>query len=126
MKPLRLLLVDDEETVVFALERYFIRRGFEVDHAGDLDEAESRLATAQYDVVIADLRLTGVQGAEGLEIIAYVRKHCPATRTVLLTAYGTPEVEAEARRRGADVVMRKPKPLHDLAQVVLGLVESRK
>jgi CheY-like chemotaxis protein len=68
--------------------------------------------------------LTGVHGAEGLDLIAYVREHCPRTRTVLLSAYSSPELEQEALRRGADVVLRKPKPLADLTQVILGLLKD--
>lgn len=124
MKIPRMLILEDEESIAFAMKRYFLRRGFEVDSARELEEAEALLANLRYDIVVADLRLTGVHGAEGLEVIAYVREHCPWTRTILLTAYGSPEIEAEAKSRGVDAVIRKPKPLPDLAQVVLGLLEQ--
>lgn len=119
----RILIVDDEESIVFAMSRYFQARGFEVDHARELEEAEALVSNVRYAVVIADLRLTGVHGAEGLEIVGYVREHCPWTKTILLTAYGSPELEEEARRRGVDLVLRKPKPLPDLAQMVFGLLQ---
>jgi ActR/RegA family two-component response regulator len=118
----RLLIVDDEEAIVFSMKRYFTAREFQVDCARELEEAQALLANVRYAAVIADLRLTGVHGAEGLEIIGFIREHCPWTRTVLLTAYGSPELEAEARSRGVDVVLRKPKPLAELAQVVLALI----
>ena len=51
--------------------------------------------------MIADLRLTGIYGVEGLDIIQWSRHLRPETRVVLLTGNGTPEIEAEARRRGA-------------------------
>jgi CheY-like chemotaxis protein len=123
--PDRLLIVDDEESIVFAMKRYFQSRGFEVDCAHELEEAQALLANVAYAAVIADLRLTGVHGAEGLEIVGYARAHCPWIKTILLTAYGSPELEEEARRRGVDTVLRKPKPLPDLAQTVLGLLEAR-
>lgn len=120
----RLLIVDDEESIVFAMTRYFTARGFNVDAARELEEAQALLVNFQYAAVIADLRLTGVHGAEGLDIIDHVRQHCPATRTILLTAYGSPELEDEARARGVDAVLRKPKPLPDLAQLVFSLIGS--
>jgi len=43
---------------------------------------------------------------------------------VVLTSYGSPEIEAEARTAGADAFLRKPKPLSQVAQVVQGLIES--
>lgn len=120
----RLLIVDDEESIVFAMTRYFKARGFAVDAAREMEEAQALLVNYQYAAVIVDLRLTGVHGAEGLDIIDHIRQRCPATRTVLLTAYGSPELEAEAKERGVDAVMRKPQALPDLAQVVLSLVEE--
>ncbi len=41
---------------------------------------------------------------------------------ILLTAYGTPEIETEARRLGVDAVLYKPKPLPELAQIVFALL----
>jgi DNA-binding NtrC family response regulator len=117
-----MLIVDDEESIIFAMGRYFRARGFEVDCAREIEEAQALVANVRYSIVIADLRLTGVHGAEGLEIIGYIREHCPSTKTILLTAYGSPELEAEAQSRGVDAVIRKPKPLSDLAQTVLSLL----
>jgi len=119
---LRLLVVDDEEAIVFAMRRYFTARGFDVDTAREMEEAQALLANVRYAAAIIDLRLTGVHGAEGLEILGYVRSTCPETRTVLLTAYGSAELSREARERGADVVLSKPQPLPDMAQVVMSLV----
>jgi hypothetical protein len=45
-------------------------------------------------------------------------------RIVLLSAFVTPEVELDARRRGADLVLRKPKPLQQLAENILDLLEG--
>jgi DNA-binding response OmpR family regulator len=120
----RILIVDDEESIVFAMKRYFTAGGFQVDSARELEEAEALLVNARYGALIADLRLTGVHGAEGLDIIGYAHQHSPWTRTILLTAYGSPELEAEARSRGADVVLRKPQALPDLAQVIVALMQE--
>jgi DNA-binding response OmpR family regulator len=117
----RILIVDDEETILFALREYFTNFGYQVDCAREIEEAEALLAFVQYQVVMADLRLTGSHGAEGLEIIGYVRERCPWTRIILLTAYGSPEVEAEALRRGADAFLHKPKPLAEVARILVAL-----
>ena len=62
--------------------------------------------------------LTGIYGVEGLDIIQLSRHLRPETRVVLLTGNGTPEIEAEARRRGADAFLHKPLPLPQLEAVV--------
>jgi DNA-binding NarL/FixJ family response regulator len=59
---------------------------------------------------------------EGLAIAAHVREHCPRTRVVILTAYGSPATETEARALGVDAFIHKPKPLAELARVVERLV----
>jgi DNA-binding NarL/FixJ family response regulator len=61
---------------------------------------------------------------DGLDMIRLIREHNPQTRIVVLTAYGSAEIEDEARRCGADAFLRKPKPLSQVAQVVQGLIES--
>jgi DNA-binding NtrC family response regulator len=118
----RLLVVDDEAAIRFALSDYFRERGWEVDTAAEKEEAEALLSHTEYAVVIADLRLTGIYGVEGLDIIQWSRHLRPETRVVLLTGYGTPEIEAEARRRGADALLHKPLPLPDLERIVAGLI----
>lgn len=118
----RLLIIDDEEAILFAMRAYFTRRGYAVDCAREQRQAEELLAAGEYAVVIADLRLTGTHGAEGLEILGLVRERWPRTRLVLLTAYGSSELETEALRRGADAFLHKPQSLPDVERLVAGLV----
>ena len=118
----RLLVVDDEAAIRFALSEYFTAQGWTVDSAAEKEEAEALLACTEYAVVIADLRLTGIYGVEGLDIIRWSRHLRSETRVVLLTGNGTAEIESEARRRGADAVLYKPVPLPDLEAVVASLV----
>src|SRR5437016_12433772 len=98
----RMLIVDDEESILFALSDFFSTLGFDVHCARELIDAEKLLRNVQYDVVIADLRLTGTHDTEGLELVSYVRQISTRTKILLLTAYGTPEIEVEASRRGVD------------------------
>jgi DNA-binding NtrC family response regulator len=120
----KLLVVDDEESICFSMREYFSQHGFKVDTAREIEEAEGLIKETDYQVIIQDLRLGVDQRSDGLEIIRLVHEQNPETRIVVLTSYGSPEVEAEARRAGADAFLRKPKPLSQVAQVVQGLIES--
>src|SRR6476620_4445583 len=120
----RLLVVDDEESICFSMSEYFSLHGYRVDTARELDEAEKLLEATEYKVVIQDLRLAATRNPDGLSIIKMVRQQNPQARIVVLTAYGSTEMEDEARRCGADAFLRKPKPLSQVAQVVQGLLES--
>ena len=119
-----LLVVDDEESICFSMSEYFTQHGFKVDTAREMEEAEGLIKETEYRVIIQDLRLGVTRQPDGIEIIKLVHKRNPDTRIVVLTSYGSPEAEAEARRAGADAFLRKPKPLSQVAQVVHGLIES--
>jgi len=120
----RILVVDDEEPIRFALEAYFTDHGYEVDCAGDLLQAEELLASRSYAALIADVRLTGIDCTEGLSLAATARERRPETCVVLLTAHGSREVVAAARRLRVDAFLHKPKPLAEVAQIVTGLIAS--
>ena len=122
--PRKLLVVDDEESICFSMSEYFSQHGFNVDTAREMEEAEGLLKKTEYKVIIQDLRLGATRHPDGIEIIKMVHQRNPDTRIVVLTSYGSPEVEAEARNAGADAFLRKPKPLSQVAQVVQGLIES--
>jgi signal transduction histidine kinase len=113
-----ILLVDDEDTILFAMREYFETEGYDVTCARDLLEAKAALAKRHYAAVIADLRLSGSESTEGLELVSYVRAHCATTRILVLTAYGSPAVEHEAHKRGVDVFIQKLTPLPQVARRV--------
>jgi two-component system response regulator AtoC len=120
----RILVVDDEESICFSMSEYFSLHGFRVDTARELDEAEKLIQATDYKVVIQDLRLSRTRNPDGLDMIKLIHEHNPQTRIVVLTAYGSMEMEDEARRCGADAFLRKPKPLSQVAQVIQGLIEA--
>jgi DNA-binding NtrC family response regulator len=120
----RMLIVDDEESICFSMSEYFGMHGYEVDTARELEEAEKLIEQNEYAVAILDLRLGVAHNADGLEITKVLAQRQPSTRIVVLTAYGSTEMEDDARRCGADAFLRKPKPLSQVAQVIQGLIDS--
>jgi DNA-binding response OmpR family regulator len=119
----RILIVDDEELIVLAMRKYFEGMGYAVDSAHDLERAQVLLADVPYDLVIADLRLTGRGEAEGLQIVSDVHQRSTETRVILLSAFGTPEIERESYNRGADAFLHKPKAMMEIASVAMNLLE---
>lgn len=121
MRP-RLLVVDDEPAILFALADYLARSGYAVDRARSRTEAEGLLVAASYDLVVVDLRLGVSEPRGGLAVLRRLREHQPGTRAILLTAYGSAEVEAELAAFGAVRLLSKPQPLARLAEEVAGLL----
>jgi two-component system response regulator PilR (NtrC family) len=115
--PPSLLVVEDRPTISFALSDYFVVRGWDVECAGSLAEAEAILQHREFTVLIADLSLSEPGSTDGLELARRVRRDSPRTRTIILTAYGTPEIERIARRIGVDAFLHKPAPLAEVARV---------
>lgn len=120
----KLLVVDDEEAILFAMKEYFNIRGLNVDVAHDSEEAMAMMKSGHYDAAIVDLRLSGFSGTEGLDVVRFAAEHSPATRIIILTAYGTPQLEQQALDMGVYSFLRKPKPLPDIAQIVFGLLSE--
>ncbi len=113
-----LLLVEDEEQTLLAMQRYLTHQGYAVECAQELDHAMALISGSQFSLVLTDLRLSGTHGVEGLEIVSHVRAVSPHTKVIILTAYGNRETEAEARRRGADDFIYKTEPLAVVATTI--------
>lgn len=119
----RVLHVDDEPVITFAVRNYLLRQGYDVDSASELEEAQAMLTNDHYDLVLLDLRLTGTSGTEGFDLIDAVRDRNPSTPIILLTAFSSPHVERQAVALGANLVLQKPASLPDLADAMRKLLE---
>lgn len=116
----RILLVEDEPVVRFAIATYLDDYGFAVDEAEDFPAACRQLAENDYDVVLTDLRLGGESETEGLDVIRLAREKAPQPMTILLTAWGSSEVQAEAAALGVDHYLQKPIEL----SIIVDLIEN--
>jgi DNA-binding NtrC family response regulator len=96
-----ILIVDDEASVRESLAPILESEEVRVNEAASVAEAEQILKAQKFDLVITDLRLGGTRGTEGLDLITRIKELEPTTQVVLMTAFGSREVELEARRRGA-------------------------
>ncbi len=61
-------------------------------------------------------------GRNSYDVVQAARERSRDTRIVLLSAYATPAIEARARQHGADAVLRKPRPLREIAHCVCSLL----
>lgn len=93
---------------------YFGCSGWETDWVASLDEAKAQVRAKHYTAAVIDLCLSGSEGTEGLEVLDELHRQHPETLCILLTAYGSPSATAEARRRGAALILDKPVKLAEL------------
>ena len=102
---MRVLLVEDEQTIAVTLGDDLAAAGYEVRHVADGKQATAELERRSYDVVITDVRLPG---ADGLEVLKAAKRARPDTEVIMMTAYATVEHAVEAMRLGADDYIQKP------------------
>lgn len=111
----RVLVVDDEKNVRLTLGQALEDLGLTVETAADGAEALSRLDEEDYDLMLLDLRMPGLDGLETLE---RARRQAPELPVVIVTAHGTVKNAVQAMRRGAVDVLLKPISLDALRDLV--------
>lgn len=109
----QILIVDDEESLAFFLRQGLLEVDSDwlIDTAATGEEAVIKINRSAYELIIADLRMPGLNG---LELIQMIRALEPGTRVILMTAYGSTKVEEEARRLGVFRYVAKPFSIEDM------------
>ena len=112
----KLLVIDDSQEILAALDKYLQQKKFDVTTAADGLEGLKILKAEEggFDLVITDLVMPFVSGGG---VISILKKEFPDTPVVAITGYGE-HPEALALEANADVVMEKPFDLDDLERQV--------
>ncbi len=116
-KTAHILIIEDAQGIARALNRAlgFHKNGrYHVETIASGELALERLHERPFDLVISDLRLPGI---DGLDLLERVHQITPQTRSILITAFGSPEVEERARVL-ADAYLPKPFRLQDILRLV--------
>ncbi len=116
-KTKRVLIVEDEVNVSLLMKESLADLGpdYIVDTAMSGEEALRKFDSNGWDLVVTDYRMPGISG---LQLIQALKIKFPSTLSVLITAYGTEEVEQAAQQLKVFKYMTKPFPLADLKRVI--------
>lgn len=118
--PIRILLVDDDASLLRAFDRTFGRK-YTIVGVGSGDAALSAMAEQEFDVAIVDFSMPGMNGIEVLELMA--QRH-PQVARLTLTAYSDlPEVVALKARKLVNAVLTKPWERAEVEDAVLKAVQ---
>jgi DNA-binding NtrC family response regulator len=107
----RVLLVDDEEEFVQALSERLALRDYDITTSLSGDDALEKIKQYNYDVVILDVAMPGI---DGLEALREIKKIKPLTEVIMLTGQGTVEAAIEGMKLGAFDFLMKPCNTEDL------------
>jgi DNA-binding response OmpR family regulator len=114
-RPGKILVVDDEPGVRNSLKEILEQEGHQVTAAASGEEALAVLSEDVFDLVLVDLKMEGI---DGLEVMAQVKKTTPDTVVVMLTAYGTLDSAVGALRQGAHDYLLKPSSVEEIVTSV--------
>jgi DNA-binding NtrC family response regulator len=120
---LEILLVDDETAIRLPVSEALRARGHHVATAADGDEAMARLDAEVFHLVVSDVRLPR---GDGFSILRRVRRDCPWTDVLLMTAYGTIADAVAAMKEQAIDYVTKPFDVQELVTVVDRIDERRR
>ncbi|MBN1217768.1 MAG: response regulator [Anaerolineae bacterium] len=123
-RPKRVLIVDDESTLLFFLKQGLQESGIEclVDDAASGEEALTKLTYNRYDVLVTDLKMPGISGFTLVEV---ARSLHPNINIILMTAFGSPEVQDEAKRLHVDGYLTKPFPTAKLQTIITDVLTAK-
>lgn len=107
----RILVVDDEDNYRALLQKVLTKEGYEVETAQNGKAALLAVHGERFDLAILDLRMFPI---DGLEVLENIQRESPATKTMVLTAYPSPENKTRAYEKGAHDYLMKPVDLQDL------------
>ena len=118
----RLLVVDDDEAVRRIVAELLQEEGYEPVIAASAEEALELLSKNQFELVISDIKMPGV---DGLALLRNLRESHPETAVIMMTGFGQIESAVEALKLGASDYLTKPVRLAALTESVLTALNRR-
>lgn len=117
----RILILDDEPIVCKRLKPAFQKAGYEVETFTDSAAAAARIEEKQFDIVITDLKMEGI---DGLRFLMRIKERSPETGVIVITGFATAETARESLREGAFDFVAKPFKLSDILDIVRSLEQK--
>jgi len=114
-KKISILIVDDEESVRDSLYNWFIEDGYRVECAENANKALSILESDNFDIILADIKMPGMDGLEMLRRIKLLKTE---TIVIVMTAFATVDTAVQALKDGAFDYITKPFDPDDLSHLI--------
>jgi DNA-binding NtrC family response regulator len=115
------LIVDDNAELVETFKDIFELKEFAVTCAANGAEAIAQARQAKFDIVLLDLVMPGMDGAETMKAI---KQFAPRTRFIVVTAYDNSPIAAQAQREGALRMFQKPLVIEEVVDFLTRLREQ--
>jgi len=122
MKKINLMLVDDEEIFRRVLSKELSLMGYKVIALSSGEEACERIKSENFDVVLLDIKMPGMDGIETLKAIKELK---PLTEIIMLTGHGTVDNAIKSMKLGAYDYLTKPCSLEEMGAIIEKAYEKK-
>ena len=122
MEPAKILVVDDEKSILLLLKEALSQWGYQVTCASSATEALELLKNGLFDALISDVRMPDMSG---LDLLREIRKQDESIEVVMMTGYPTIASAVQALKEGAYDYLSKPLILDELRHLMARLMERR-
>ncbi len=117
----RVLIIDDNEEFAENIQEILEDEDLHADVANDGPSGLTRLAEAEFDLVITDMRMPGMNG---LEVIRFIKEKWPGLPVIVISAYARDELLEQAEKEGALGILSKPLDMAYLTKFVNNVASS--
>jgi DNA-binding NtrC family response regulator len=121
LKSMEILLVDDDEWIRDSLRLFFESEGCRLTALETAEEGMESLKSHNYDIIVTDYRLPGMDGLEFLKKIQHTQPHA---MKILITAYRSEKIISEAARIGIQDFIDKPFTTKTIEESLSRLIEN--
>ena len=119
----KILVIDDEKSILDLLSVVFEKEGYSVETSLSATRAVELMGNEDFDIIISDIKMPKMSG---MELLRYVRKNRPDIPIVMITAYGTIKQAVEALKAGAMDYIVKPFDVEELKIIVAQGLEKKR
>jgi two-component system response regulator PilR (NtrC family) len=116
----RLLIIDDEESLLDFLSLLFLQEGYEVETAKNVEAGRRELARKSFDLVLCDVTMPD---GSGLDLLREIKANEPSPPVIMMTAYTSTKTAIEAMKLGAADYVSKPFDVEELKIVAQKALE---
>ncbi len=117
----KILVVDDDTTFLLMLKSFLEKKGFEVQTESTAEKGISVLQKQNFDLILSDYRMPGM---DGIEMLSHIHAEGIFTPLILLTSYGDIKLAVKAMKLGASDYLTKPVNPEELLELVKSVLKN--
>lgn len=115
MNKLKIMVLDDEPIVCKRLKPALEKQGYEVDTFTLSSEAMQQIQQVDYDIIITDLKMKGI---DGMQLLTEAKRRSPHTEIIVITGFATMDTAKESFQKGVFDFIAKPFKLSEIQEAV--------